>query len=138
MKLLALALLSAASANAADGIQAVPNDELCIAMAVGMITGSQEVKDSVRPELERRSETCAPADMYIKIAEARIGFMQAKAATPQPPAPEPRPSMRQRIGQAADAYLDFQRQQQLQRQTRPAPTTTTCNSFEGMTTCHTW
>lgn len=137
MKLLALALLSAASANAADGIQAVPNDELCIAMAVGMITGSQEVKDSVRPELERRSEICAPADMYIKIAEARIGFMQAKAAEPQPPAPEPRPSIRQRIGQAADAYLEFQRQQQLQRQTRPAPTTTTCNSFEGTTTCHT-
>ena len=137
MKLLALALLYAASANAADGIQAVPNDELCIAMAVGMITGSQEVKDSVRPELERRLETCAPADMYIKIAEARIGFMQAKAATPQPPAPEPRPSMRKRIGQAADAYLELQRQQQ-QRQTRPVPTTTTCNSFEGMTTCHTW
>lgn len=135
--LLSLLLLSGAAG--AEGLESMPNDELCIAMAVGMITGNQEIKDTTRPELERRGEICAPADMYIKIAEARIGFMQAQAGrAPPPPLQPPEPSWRNRIGAAADAFLIMQRQQQEQRrQNTVVPSTTTCNTFEGMTTCHT-
>lgn len=139
MRALLLPLLLLSSAAAAEGLDAMPNDELCIAMAVGMITGNQDLKDTTRPELERRGEICAPADMYIKIAEARIGFMRAQAGqAPPPPVEPPEPSWRRRVGAAADAFLIMQRQQQEQRrQNTVIPSTTTCNTFEGMTTCHT-
>lgn len=139
MKPLLLPLLLLSGGVGAEGLDAMPNDELCIAMAVGMITGNQDLKDTTRPELERRGEICAPADMYIKIAEARIGFMRAQAGqAPPPPAPLPEPNWRSRVGAAADAFLIMQRQQQEQRrQNTVIPSTTTCNTFEGMTTCHT-
>lgn len=134
-----LSLLLLSGSVGAEGLESMPNDELCIAMAVGMITGSQELKETTRPELERRGEICAPGDMYIKIAEARIGFMRAQAGqAPSPPPQPPEPSWRSRVGAAADAFLIMQRQQQEQRrQNTVIPSTTTCNTFEGMTTCHT-
>lgn len=131
-------LLTAAPALAQD-FTSLPNDELCIAMAVGMIQGDQPTKDAMRPILEQRGETCAPAETYLKIAEARLQFIQAqqaKAAQDAAAEQQRKADRDARIRSAGQAWLIYQAQQDAQRKA-DFPKTTRCNTFEGMTTCHT-
>lgn len=133
----ALALM-AGSAVAQD-LTSQPNDELCIVMAVGMIRGDQATKDAVRPILEQRGERCDPADMYLKIAEARLQFLQAQqsqvaqdAATEQ----QRKADRDARIRNAGQAWLIYQAQQDAQRRAS-FPKTTSCQTFGDSTTCNT-
>lgn len=123
----------------AQGLRAQPNDELCIALAVAMIRGDQAVKDEAKPILEQRNETCAPSDMYLKIAEARLQFLaaQQQGASNAAMEEQQRQSDRDaRIRAAGQAWLIYQSQQDAIRRNN-APKTTTCRTFGGTTTCDT-
>lgn len=123
----------------AEGLASQPNDEVCIALAVAMIRGDQAVKDEAKPLLEERNETCAPAEMYLKIAEARLQFLnaqqqgQANAALEEQQRKSDRDA---RIRAAGQAWLIYQAQQDAIRRNN-APKTTTCRTFAGTTTCET-
>lgn len=137
---IASSLLLLACTALAQDLSSQPNDELCIAMAVGMIRGDQATKDAVRPILEQRGEDCAPSETYLKIAEARLQFLQAQqaqvaqdAATEQ----QRKADRDARIRGAGQAWLIYQAQQDAQRRAN-FPKTTTCNTFGGTTTCNTY
>lgn len=140
MKRIAIALLLLSPfAGMAQDLKSQPNDELCIALAVAMIRGDQTTKDSVTPLLEERKEACAPSDMYLKIAEARLQFMKAnQAQVAQDAATEQQRKADRdaRIRSAGQAWLIYQAQQDAQRRAN-FPKTTTCSTFANTTTCDT-
>ena len=134
-----VAALLLAGQVAAQNLSSQPNDELCIRMAVEMIRGDQAAKDALRPMLEQRGETCAPPDMYLKIAEARLQFLQAQQTQAVNDAgleEQRREDRAARIRAAGQAWLIYQGQQDAQRRSN-TPSTTTCNTFAGTTTCNT-
>lgn len=137
--LLAFGLVACTSAASAEGLSTQPNDEICIALAVAMIRGDQAVKDEARPLLEQRNETCSPADMYLKIADARLQFLNAQQQGQQMAALEEqqrRSERDARIRTAGQAWLIYQAQQDALRRSN-APKTTTCRTFANTTTCDT-
>lgn len=138
---IAICAIGALTTGAALGqdLNKLPNDELCIAMAVGLIQGDQPTKDAVRPVLEQRGEVCEPADMYLKIGQARLQFLQAQQGqvAQQAAAAEQAKSERDaHIRKAGQAWLIYQAQQDAQRRAN-TPTTTRCRTVFDTVTCDT-
>ncbi len=135
--MIGLALL-AAPAHAED-LASKRNDELCVSLAMSMIQGDRAAKDELQPVLVQRGESCAPSDMYIKIAESRLRLQQAgqnQAALDEVAEQQRRSDRDARIRAAGQAWLIHQAQQDAQRRAN-FPKTTTCRSFANTTTCDT-
>ncbi len=134
----ALAALATGAALGQD-LSKLPNDELCIAMAVSMIQGDQPTKDAVRTALKQRGEVCEPADMYLKIGQARLQFLQAQqgqVAQQAAAAEQAKADRDAHIRKAGQAWLIYQAQQDAQRRAN-TPKTTTCSTFFDTVTCDT-
>lgn len=141
MKGFLIAALLLPTAAAAQDWASKPNDELCISLAVQMISGQDSGKQALIDELTTRGEDCSPSDMYIKIAQARLEFIAARArdqAQPIAATQSDDDSFRRGVGRAAQAYLLLQQQRQAEiNANRPITTTCRHNDMMGTTTCDT-
>lgn len=128
----ALALAAPLAVQAGD-VTHMESPELCVLYGVTLITGQPSYSASqseIVAELERRVESCAPADVYMAAARERVRRLEAADEIVRQA--ESRDSLRReernaRIRAAGRAWL------QLQEQNRPK--TTRCTTFADTMTC---